>query len=60
MGEVLAGETSVRASITGIFTGLGAGTHHISMWVRPQDGTAANVGVGSPVGWSSLVIKEYK
>jgi hypothetical protein len=59
-GDFLAGETNVRARITGIFKGLSAGSHTASMWIIPYQGTAAAVAVGPGVGSASLIVKEYK
>lgn len=57
------GNDGILASITGIFTGFGAGTHRVSVWARSAtagySGTSAYVDPGC---WSTdhIVIKEYK
>ncbi len=53
-------EGTVRATFTGIFTGLSAGSHTVSMWARGSQGDALDVTV-NPGNWAaSLIIKEYK
>jgi hypothetical protein len=58
-GEV--GGNGVPVAVTGIFTGLGAGTHAVSMWAMTIYGTGLGAMV-DPGCWSSdhLVIKELK
>jgi hypothetical protein len=56
-----AGGGGIQASMTGIFTGLGAGSHTVSVWVAGafNGGTSAYVDPGC---WGSdhVVIKEFK
>jgi hypothetical protein len=56
-----AGGGGVQTSITGLFTGLAAGTHTASMWVRTSTGGAANQAMLDPGCWSTdvLIVKEY-
>lgn len=56
------GTWGIPSSITGIFTGLSAGSHTVSFWVRASlsgSGTSARIDPGC---WSSdhIVIKEFK
>ncbi len=55
-----AGAEGVPVSITGIFTGLSAGNHTISIWVQGASGGGSNAFV-NPGCWDSdhIVIKEY-
>jgi hypothetical protein len=56
-----AGAGGVQTSITGFFTGLAAGTHTASMWVRTSTGGAGNQAMVDPGCWSSdvLIVKEH-
>ena len=51
----------VWASITGLFTGLSAGSHTVSIWVYSYNGTAASPTV-NPGNFTAphLVVKEFK
>lgn len=59
--SIQAGGGGVPASITGLFTGLPAGEHTASMWVRTSTGGAANQAMVDPGCWSTdvLIVKEY-
>jgi hypothetical protein len=56
-----AGGGGVQTSITGIFTGLPAGEHTASMWVRTSPGGAGSQAMVDPGCWSSdvLIVKEH-
>jgi hypothetical protein len=56
-----AGGGGVPVSITGIFSGLAAGPHTASMWVRTSAGGAANQALVDPGCWSTdvLIVKEH-
>jgi hypothetical protein len=56
-----AGGGGVQTSITGFFTGLAAGDHTASMWVRTSTGGAANQAMVDPGCWSTdvLIVKEH-
>lgn len=56
-----AGGVGVQSSITGMFTGLAAGSHTVSMWVKSLQGGGTGAYV-DPGCWSSahVVIKELK
>ncbi|MEN8230770.1 MAG: collagen-like protein [Bacteroidota bacterium] len=55
------GNDGITVSITGIFTGLTAGTHTVSMWVAGTSGTTTNL-MTDPGCWSSdvVIVREYK
>jgi hypothetical protein len=55
------GGAGVPVSITGIFTGLSAGTRTISMWVSDAYGTSTNIML-DPGCWSNdvVIIKEFR
>jgi hypothetical protein len=53
-------EGRVPVSITGIFRGLSAGSHTVSMWVCANAGTVADATVNPGNTSASLIIKEYK
>jgi hypothetical protein len=48
-------------SITGIFTGLSAGTHTVSMWVRSSHGTSTDLYI-DPGCWDTdvVIVREYR
>lgn len=56
-----AGGGGVQTSITGFFTGLAAGNHTASMWVRTSSGGSANQAMVDPGCWSTdvLIVKEH-
>lgn len=56
-----AGAGGVQTSITGLFTGLPAGTHTASMWVRTSAGGAGNQAMVDPGCWSTdvLIVREH-
>jgi hypothetical protein len=56
-----AGGGGVQASINAFFTGLAAGEHTASVWVRTSAGGAANQAMVDPGCWSTdvLIVKEY-
>lgn len=56
-----AGGHGNQATITGIFTGLAAGNHTASMWVRTSVSGAGTQAMVDPGCWSSdaLIVKEY-
>ncbi|MBN1371457.1 MAG: hypothetical protein JW987_05915 [Anaerolineaceae bacterium] len=56
-----AGSAGVQVSLTGLFTGLSAGNHTASLWVRTSDGGSASGARVDPGCWSSdvLIVKEY-
>lgn len=56
-----AGGGGVQSSILGYFTGLSAGEHTASIWVRTSTGGAASQAMVDPGCWSTdvLVVKEY-
>lgn len=56
-----AGGGGVHVTITGSFTGLSAGEHTASMWVRTSNGGAATQALVDPGCWSSdvLIVQEY-
>jgi hypothetical protein len=56
-----AGGTGVAVCFTGLFTGLSAGSHTVSMWVQTSSGTGTNAMV-DPGCWSSdvIIVKEIK
>jgi hypothetical protein len=56
-----AGGSGVQTSITGIFTGLPAGEHTASMWVRTSTGGAGSTAMVDPGCWSTdvLIVKEH-
>ena len=55
--------TNLPASINGIFSGLGAGTHTVSLWARTSVGTASTAywdpGCWNGFGTNNVLIKEY-
>lgn len=54
------GGFGISSHISGIFTGLSAGPHTVSIWVRQYYGTASNAYV-NPGGWrAQWIIKEIK
>ena len=55
------GSSGVPVSITGIFTGLAAGTHTVSMWVAAAFGSGTSGGV-DPGCWATdhIVVREIK
>jgi hypothetical protein len=55
------GDDGVPVSITGIFTGLGAGPHTVSIWMRAANGAGSRAMV-DPGCWSSdhIVVREFK
>ncbi|MGA1842416.1 MAG: hypothetical protein ACMUIU_17505 [bacterium] len=55
------GFDGIPVSITGIFTGLGAGSHTVSIWVQAKYGDVVDAMV-DPCCWSSdhIVIKEFQ
>ncbi|HMQ32469.1 MAG TPA: hypothetical protein PKD53_17185 [Chloroflexaceae bacterium] len=56
-----AGGGGVQTSITGLFTGLPAGEHTASMWVRTSAGGAGTQAMVDPGCWSTdvLIVKEH-
>lgn len=58
---VQAGGGGVQTSITGLFTGLPAGEHTASMWVRTSAGGAGTQAMVDPGCWSTdvLIVKEH-
>ena len=53
----------VQTSITGVFTGLGAGAHIVSMWVQAKEAGGSGVGAQLDPGCfatDSVVVKEFK
>lgn len=56
-----AGAGGVQTSITGLFSGLSAGSHTASMWVRTSAGGAGSQAMVDPGCWSTdvLIVKEY-
>lgn len=56
-----AGYDGVPVSITGIFTGLAAGSHTVSMWVKSTTGTGTSAAVDpGSFGDDHIVVAEYK
>lgn len=56
-----AGGTGVSVSITGIFTGYGAGNHTISMWIYSYYGTATYAGTDPGCYYSDhIIVREIK
>lgn len=55
------GIEGVQSSITGIFTGLSAGSHTVSLWVRASAGTAVDA-MYDPGCWSTdvVIVKEIR
>jgi hypothetical protein len=51
-------------SITGVFTGLSAGAHTVSLWVKTDVGTASTVGWDTAClnsfGTNNVLVEEYK
>jgi hypothetical protein len=56
-----AGGSGVQTSITGIFTGLPAGEHTASIWVRTSAGGSGSQALVDPGCWSTdvLIVKEH-
>lgn len=56
------GSSGVPVTIAGIFTGLAAGTHLISIWVAATSGATGTNGGVDPGCWSDdhVIVKEFK